>query len=106
MGSKTTTERSLPEFQETFLKETVLPYATEIAEREFVPYEGELVAGLSPLQEQAITGYGGLSMTSPQIQEAQRAYSQLAGFTPTAMQAAQAAPTATFGGATVERTPA
>ncbi len=72
MGSKTTTERSLPEFQETFLKETVLPYATEIAEREFVPYEGELVAGLSPLQEQAIAGYGGLSMTSPHIQEAQR----------------------------------
>lgn len=58
MGSKETTTKSMPQFQEDFLRETVLPYAEDIAGREFQAYEGERVAGLTPLQQQAAGIYG------------------------------------------------
>lgn len=90
MGTKSTTETKLPEFQQQFLEETVLPYATEIAEREFVPYEGERVAGMTPLQQQAMTGYGALDMGGPQFEQAAATYGDLAGFEMTPMQAASA----------------
>ena len=47
-SSKTTTQ-SMPEFQEQFLTETLLPFATEFSQQEFTPYTGEMVAGVSPL---------------------------------------------------------
>lgn len=92
MGTKTTSETKLPEFQQKFLEETVLPYAQDIAGREFTPYEGERVAGMTPLQQQAMTGYGALSMGGPQFQQASETYGQLAGFGMTPMQAATAGP--------------
>jgi len=90
MGSKTTTEKSMPEFQETFLKETVIPYATDIAEREFTPYEGDRVAGMTGLQQQALGGYGALSMGTPQFEQAGTTYGRLADYQMTPMQAATA----------------
>ena len=92
MGTKTTSETKLPEFQQKFLEETVLPYAQDIAGREFTPYEGERVAGMTPLQQQAMTGYGALSMGGPQFQQAAETYGQLADFGMTPMQAATAGP--------------
>jgi hypothetical protein len=47
-SSKTTTQ-SMPAFQEQFLTETLLPFATEFSQQEFTPYTGEMVAGVSPL---------------------------------------------------------
>ena len=58
MGSKETTTKSMPQFQEDFLRETILPYAEDIAGREFQAYEGERVAGLTPLQQKASSIYG------------------------------------------------
>ncbi len=99
MGSRTTTEQKMPEFQETFLKETVIPYATNIAEREFTPYEGDRVAGMTDLQQQALGGYGALSMGTPQFEQAGTAYGRLADYQMTPMQAATASAPATYAGA-------
>lgn len=90
MGSRTTTEQKMPEFQETFLKETVIPYATDIAQREFTPYEGDRVAGMTGLQQQALGGYGALSMGTPQFEQAGATYGRLADYQMTPMQAATA----------------
>jgi hypothetical protein len=98
MGTKSTTETKLPEFQREFLEETVLPYAQDIASREFVPYEGERVAGMTPLQQQAMTGYGALSMGGPQFEQAAATYGDLAGFGAPTMGAAQLGGAATMGG--------
>lgn len=47
--SSQTTTTALPAFQEQFLTETLLPFATNISQQEFTPYTGEMVAGVSPL---------------------------------------------------------
>ena len=44
--TSTTTEQ-MPAFQEKFLKETLLPFATNISEQGFTPYGGEMTAGVS-----------------------------------------------------------
>lgn len=63
MGSKTTTEvKQMPEFQEGFLKETVLPIAEEIGTRDYEAYTGERVAAPTQLQEQAYQQYANLAM--------------------------------------------
>lgn len=63
MGSNTTTEvRSMPAFQEQFLKETVLPIAKEIGTRDYEAYTGERVAAPTQLQEQAYQQYANLAM--------------------------------------------
>jgi len=80
MGSKTTTTQQMPEFQQEFLEETVLPYATGIAEREFTPYEGQRVAGMTPLQQQALGGYGALDMGGAEYDQAAGVYGELGQF--------------------------
>ena len=92
MGSRTTTEKSMPEFQQKFLEETVIPYATDIAEREFTPYEGERVAGMAPLQQQAMRGYGGLDMGEADYGQAAGAYRSLSEFMAPTARAAQLSP--------------
>lgn len=77
MGSKETTTKDMPQFQEDFLRETVLPYAEDIAGREFQAYEGERVAGLTPLQQQAQAGYSGLDMGADRYQQAADIYGNL-----------------------------
>lgn len=64
MGSKETVTNNstqvaeMPAFQEEFLTQEILPYAKEIAGREFEAYTGDRVAGLTPLQQQAADIYG------------------------------------------------
>lgn len=89
MGSKTTTTQQMPEFQQKFLEETVIPYATDIAEREFTPYEGERVAGMTGLQQQALGGYGALDMGGAEYGQAADVYGRLSGFEAPEAQAAQ-----------------
>lgn len=89
MGSRTTTEQKMPEFQEKFLKETVIPYATDIAEREFTPFEGERVAGMTGLQQQAMGGYGSLGMGEPLYGQAADIYGRLGSFEAPDAQAAR-----------------
>ena len=42
-----TTNEQMPAFQEEFLKETLLPFATNISGQGFTPYGGEMTAGVS-----------------------------------------------------------
>ena len=80
MGTKTTTEKTMPAFQEKFLTNTVLPYATEISGRDFVGYEGDRVSGLTPLQQQAVSGYGSLDAGAQAYGQASDIYGNLGGF--------------------------
>ena len=61
MGSTKTTETKMPQFQEDFIRENILPRAIEIADTEFTPYTGEFVQGMTPLQQQASGIYGDVS---------------------------------------------
>lgn len=77
MGSKTTTEQAMPQFQEDFLREQILPMATDFANRDFTPYEGERIAGMTPLQQRALEGYGGLQAGTEQYNQASDIYSNM-----------------------------
>ena len=44
-GSQTTTQQ-MPAFQQRFLQNTLLPFATNISEQDFTPYGGELTAAV------------------------------------------------------------
>ena len=89
MGSTTTQETKLPQWQEDFIREQILPRGIEIAETEYTPYEGETIAGMTPTQQQALSGFGGLDMGGQTYDQAIGVQQGLANFTPTDMQAAQ-----------------
>ncbi|MAO20541.1 MAG: hypothetical protein CMJ25_07300 [Phycisphaerae bacterium] len=80
MGSKKTTTQEMPAFQQEFLEGTVIPFAEDFLATEYQPYTGERVAGMTPLQQQAMAGYGGLDMGSPLYGQAAATYGDLAGF--------------------------
>jgi hypothetical protein len=88
MGTTKTTEQKMPEFQQKFLEGTVIPFAQDFLATEYTPYEGERVAGMTPLQQQSMGGYGALSMGGPQYAQAAQAYGNLAGFQAPTAQAA------------------
>ena len=77
-----TTEAKMPQFQEDFLRNVVIPKGTEIGTAEFKPYEGERVAGMTDLERGAIEGYGGLNTGAAAYDAAGDVYSGLAGRTP------------------------
>lgn len=64
MGSKKTVTnnvsevRDMPQFQEDFLRQEVLPFAKDIAGRSFEAYTGDRISDLTPLQQQAADIYG------------------------------------------------
>ena len=98
MGSKTETAK-MPQFQEDFLKETVIPFAEDFLAKPYESYTGERVAGMTPLQQQAMTGYGALSMGDPLYGQAAGAYGQLSEMEAPTMQAAQIGDVGTIAGA-------
>ena len=63
MGSKTT-KKEMPEFQQRFIEDVMIPFSRGIADTEFEAYTGDRVAGLSDLEQQAMTGYGALTLPS------------------------------------------
>ena len=77
-----TTEASMPKFQEDYIRNVVLPKATEIGNAEYDPYSGDRVAGMNPLEEKAMLGYGELDMGTDAYLAAGDVYSGLAGRTP------------------------
>lgn len=86
-SSKTTTQvMEMPGFQKEFLTETLLPIAKDIGTSEYEPYTGELVAGMTDMQKQALAGYGGLTLPS-EFGEATDVYRQMAQRTPQERQA-------------------
>ena len=89
MSSTKTQETKMPQWQEDFIREQILPRGIEIAETEYTPYEGEMIAGMTPTQQQALSGFGGLDMGGQTYDQAIGVQQGLANFTPTDMQAAQ-----------------
>jgi hypothetical protein len=106
MSSTKTQETKLPKWQEDFIREQILPRGIDIADTEYTPYEGDLIAGMTPLQEQALSGFGSLDTGGQTYEQAIGVQRELSGFAPTAMGAASAGPAATYGGATVAETDA
>ena len=90
MSSTKTQETKLPKWQEDFIREQILPRGIEIAETEYTPYEGELIAGMTPLQDQALSGFGGLDTGGQTYGEAIDVQRGLSSFAPGAMSAATA----------------
>ena len=89
MSSTKTQETKLPQWQEDFIREQILPRGIEIAETEYTPYEGELIAGTTPLQEQAMAGFGNLNMGGQTYDQAIGVQQGLTSFNPADMAAAQ-----------------
>lgn len=89
MGSTTTQETKMPQWQEDFVRQNVLPRGVAIADQEYTPYTGEMVAGMSDLQNQALAGYGNLNMGGQTYDQAIGVQQGLSGFSPTDMAAAQ-----------------
>ena len=106
MSSTKTQETKLPQWQEDFIRDEILPRGIEIADTEYTPYDGDLIAGMKPLQEQALAGFGSLDTGGQTYEEAIDVQRGLSGFAPTAMGAASAGPASTYGGATVAKTDA
>ena len=80
MGSTKTETAKMPQFQEDFLKETVIPFAEDFLGTPYESYTGQRVAGLTPLQQQTISGYGGLNMGGDLYGAASDVYGGLSGF--------------------------
>lgn len=91
MSSTKTQESKLPQWQEDFIREQILPRGIEIAETEYTPYTGETIAGMTPLQEQAMSGFGNLNMGGQTYDQAIGVQQRLTGFDPRDMSAAQLA---------------
>ncbi len=96
MSSTKTQETKLPQWQEDFIRQEILPRGIEIADTEYTPYEGEMIAGMTPLGEQALSGFGGLDTSGRAYSEAADVQRGLTGFSPQAMQSAQLSPTSTM----------
>ena len=91
MGSTKTQESKLPQWQEDFIRENILPKGLEIADTEYTPYTGDMIAGMTPLQDQALSGFGNLNMGGQTYDEAIGVQSRLSNFDPSSMSAAQLA---------------
>ena len=84
MGSKTTTtsENKLPQWQEDFIRQQILPKASEIGSTAFKHYTGDRVAGLSGLETQAQAAIGNYDYGMPAYQKAEGVFSELSSMTP------------------------
>lgn len=66
MGSSSqTTEQSIPQWQEDYLRQNVLPKATEIGSTPFTQYGGQTAADLGSYTQQAAGIYGGIAGMTP-----------------------------------------
>lgn len=72
MGRSKSTEtetRSMPAFQQDYLQNVVIPFATNISEQQFTPYTGQMTAAFSPLTlgaQQYYQQVGDISQMTPQ----------------------------------------
>lgn len=83
MGGRTTTTSTatMDPIQEQFITEKLLPFADKIVDTPFKQYTGDRVAELTPIQRDALGGYGALSLPS-EIGEATDIYRGIATRTP------------------------
>lgn len=59
--SKTTTQQTMPQFQQDYLENTVIPFATSISETPYTAYEGQLTPEMSGYTTQAGGLYGDIA---------------------------------------------
>ena len=59
--SKQTTTQQMPQFQQDYLQQTVLPFATEVSETPFQAYTGPMAPGMSAYTTQAADIYSGMA---------------------------------------------
>jgi hypothetical protein len=59
--SRTTTENQMPQFQQDFLQNTLLPFATNISQQGFTPYGGQMTAGVSDTSMRALPEFERMS---------------------------------------------
>ena len=85
MSSTKTQETKLPKWQEDFIRNEILPRGIEIADTEYTPYTGETIAGMTPIQKQALSGFGGLNMGGQAYEQAAGVQQGLTGFNPSSM---------------------
>ncbi len=85
MSSTKTQETKLPQWQEDFIRNEILPRGIEIADTEYTPYTGETIAGMTPTQQQALSGFGGLNMGGEAYEQAAGVQQGLTGFDPSSM---------------------
>jgi hypothetical protein len=90
MSSTKTQTTKLPQWQEDFIRQEILPRGIEIADTEYTPYEGDLIAGMTPLQEQALSGFGSLDTGGQTYEQAIGVQQDLSSFAPQEMLAATA----------------
>ena len=67
--------------QQKYIEQFVMPLAGEIAGLEFTPFEGERVAGMTELQQQALQGYGQIGVPE-QYAQAGSVFQEIAGMQP------------------------
>jgi len=60
-SSKQTTKQEMPQFQQDYLQETVLPFAKQISETPFQAYTGPMAPGMSAYTTQAADIYGNMA---------------------------------------------
>jgi hypothetical protein len=89
MSSTTTETKKMPQWQEDFIRDEILPRGVEIADQEYTPYTGEMIAGMTPLQNQAMAGFGNLNMGGQTYDQAIGVQQGLTSFNPADMAAAQ-----------------
>jgi len=87
MSSTKTQETKMPQWQEDFVRENILPLGVDIAGQDYTPYEGEMVAGMSPLQRQSLRDYRGIDTGGEVYGQAIGAQQGLTGFSPGSMSA-------------------
>ena len=71
--SRTTTEQSIPQWQEDFLRQTVMPAGQNIADTPFTAYGGQFAPQISPYTTQAGQTFGQVAGMTPQDFQAQTA---------------------------------
>ena len=82
MGKKSQTSTStMDPLQESYISQALMPLGFNIAGMEFTPFEGDRVADLTQMQQDAISGYGGLTLPS-EIGQATEIYRGIAERTP------------------------
>ena len=78
MGGRTTTQTAtMDPIQEQFITDDIIPFARDIRDTPFRQYTGERVAELTPIQRNALGGYGALTLPS-EIGEATDIYRGIA----------------------------
>lgn len=88
MGSTKTQETKLPQWQEDFIRENILPMGLDIANTPYTPYTGETIAPMAPLQTQALSEFGNLGVGGQTYGQAITTQGNLASFAPSSLSSA------------------